>query len=30
LFQASGPGRAVVRGELNSQSKVVLLVFDLG
>jgi hypothetical protein len=30
LFQASGPGRAVVRGELNGQSEVVLLVFDLG
>jgi hypothetical protein len=29
LFQASGPGGAVVRGELNSQGEIVLFVFDL-
>ena len=28
--QVSGPGRAILRGELNSQREVLLFVFDLG
>jgi hypothetical protein len=30
LSQASGPGDAVVQGEVNSQREVVRFVFDLG
>ena len=30
LFQASGSGRAVARGEGNSQIEVLLFVFDVG